>query len=234
VNRSRRDAPQGRSPAGFYALLAALALAGIAILVYLVRRPRDVSIPANVAVLAEDTAGFRGYVLGSDSALVEVTEYADYQCPACQNFAMVQWPSVRRSLIETGRLRWRFRDFPLDEIHRHARLAAHAAACAAEQDKYWEVQERIFETHGQWSGAASAGPVFRSAASSLGLDLDRYDGCMESARYAARIEASRQEGIKLGVPSTPTFLIDGRLYPGAISSDSIAALVRNLGENAGS
>ena len=96
-----------------------------------------VSIPANVTVQVADTSGFRGYVKGSADAPVEITEYADYQCPFCQTFATLQMPTIEERLIKTGRLRWRYRDFPLQQ-HPFARLAAHSAACADEQGKYWE------------------------------------------------------------------------------------------------
>src|SRR5262245_38908051 len=84
------------TPGGFYALVGALLVIGGGVLVYLARRPKDLSIPAKVTVMAADTAGFRGYVLGSDAAPVEITEYADYQCPACQSFEMLQFDVVKR------------------------------------------------------------------------------------------------------------------------------------------
>ena len=71
---------------GFYAALAGVAVVGIGVLGWMLSRPRTVSIPANVVIQPADTAGFRGYLLGSDSAKVEITEYADYQCPFCQTF----------------------------------------------------------------------------------------------------------------------------------------------------
>lgn len=226
--RVKKPEPSPASgPRRFYALVGGLIVVGGGVLFFLVRRPRDVSIPANVTVLAADTAGFRGYVIGSDSARVEIAEYADYQCPACQHFAMVQFPAVKRTLIDAGLVRWRFRDFPLVQ-HPHARLAAHSAACAGDQGKYWEQQDQIFATHGEWSVASSAGPIFREAARRNGLDLAVYDACMASTKFAGRIQASLEEGTRLGVGSTPTFLIGGRLFPGGMSSDSIAALVTAL------
>ena len=122
-------------PAGmkrFYALFGVVALIGIAALVYLTTRPQTVSIPANVTVQPSDTSGFRGYIKGSPDAPVEITEYADYQCPFCQTFATLQMPTIEERLINTGRLRWRYRDFPLQQ-HPFARLAAHSAACADQQ-----------------------------------------------------------------------------------------------------
>ena len=225
-------APASRGLNRFYLLLGVIAIAGAALLYYLVRRPAAVSIPANVAVLAADTAGFRGYVLGSESAPVEITEYADFECPACGDFASVQFPDVRERLIATGRVRWRFRDFPLSQ-HRNARVAAHAAACANDQGKYWEMHDAIFAGQGQWSLERNAAPTYRRYAGTLGLDQAAFDECMQSARYAGRIQASVEEGVRLGVGSTPTFLIDGRLYPGVMPSDSIRAIVDRLSAPAG-
>jgi protein-disulfide isomerase len=208
----------------FYLVLGAIALAAIAALVYQVKKPKGVSISANVTVLAADTAGFRGYLLGSDSAAVEVSEYADYQCPACESFETLQFPAVREQLIATGKVRWRYRDFPL-EMHRNSRVAAHAAACAEEQGKYWELHRLIYERQIDWAESGNAGKLMSELAGTLGLDRDKFDACMSSAKYAGRIQASLDEGQRVGVGSTPTFLIGGRLYPGAFSSDSIRAFV---------
>lgn len=212
----------------FYLVLGAGALLGAGGLYYLVRGPKNVSIPANVAVLAADTAGFRGYYLGSDSAKIEISEYADYQCPGCQQFESIQFPSVMQQLIQTGQVRWRYRDFPLDEIHAHSRLAAHAAACGDEQGKFWEMKALIYEHQYEWSAMKNATGKFAELAGQAGLDGTKYNGCMQSAKYAGRIQASLDEGMKLGVSSTPSFLIGGRLYLGAMPSDSIKALVQAL------
>lgn len=212
----------------FYIVLGVLALAGVALLAWMASRPASVSIPANVLVQPSDTAGFRGYVLGREDAPVEITEYADYQCPACQSFEVVQFPSVREQLVETGAVRWRYRDFPLDNIHRFARLAAHAAACADAQGRFWEMHDRIYEGQGDWSARGDAAPVFRQYAQEVGLDVAEYGECMESGRYAGRIEASLQEGRAVGVGSTPSFVIGGRIYPGALSSDELRRLADSL------
>jgi protein-disulfide isomerase len=197
------------------------------VLAWLLSRPRSVSVPANVAVRLADTAGFRGYLKGSDTAAVEITEYADYQCPFCQTFATLQMPTIEERLIRTGRLRWRYRDFPLQQ-HQWARLAAHSAACADEQGKYWPQHDRIFEGQGEWAGAGDAGDHFREYARANGLDLGPYDDCMKSGKYAGRIQASYEEGTRLGVGSTPTLLVGDRLYQGRIDSDAIARLVDSL------
>lgn len=211
----------------FYAALIGVVVVGAGALGWMLTRPRTNSIPANVTVQPADTAGFRGYTLGSDSAKVEITEYADYQCPFCQTFDQLQMPTIKQELIDAGRLRWRYRDFPLQQ-HSFSRLSAHSAACADEQGKYWEQHRRIYEGQQEWAEARDAAPIFRRYAQAAGLDLARYDSCMRSAKYAGRIQASYDEGVRVGVSGTPTLLVGGRLYQGRLDSDAIARLVDSL------
>jgi protein-disulfide isomerase len=212
----------------FYRLLGAAAVVGGLVLLWLVWRPATISIPANVTVTAADTAGFHGYPLGPEEAPVEIVEYADYQCPACQDFEMVQFPDVKKQLINTGRVRWVYRDYPLDRPHPFARLAAHSAACADDQGRYWPQHASIYAGQPDWSVERDASGTLRDYAQRNGLDLAKYDECMQSARHAGRIQASYDEGSRLGVGSTPTFLIGGRLYPGRQSSDELRRLVDSL------
>jgi len=212
---------------GFYAALGGVAVVGVGVLGWMLSRPRTASIPANVTVQAADTAGFRGYLLGSDSAKVEITEYADYQCPFCQTFSTLQMPTIKERLIDTGRLRWRYRDFPLQQ-HSFSRLSAHSAACADEQGKYWEQHRKIYEGQADWAESRDAAPIFRRYAEGNGLDLARYDACMQVAKFAGRIQASYDEGVRVGVNATPTLLVGGRLYQGRLDSDAIAHIVDSL------
>jgi protein-disulfide isomerase len=211
----------------FYAVFAVLTLAGLGLLAYLILKPQTASIPANVVVQVSDTSGFRGYLKGSPDAPVEITEFADFQCPFCQTFATLQMPTIDERLIQTGRVRWRYRDFPLQQ-HPFARLAAHSAACADEQGKYWDQHQRIYEGQSEWSEARDAGPIFRNYAKAAGLDLGRYDACMKAGKYAGRIQASYNEGVQVGVTSTPTLLIGNRLYKGRFDSDAIIKMVDSL------
>lgn len=211
----------------FYAVFGAVAVFGLAALAYLTLKPKTVSIPANVTVQPADTSGFRGYLKGSPEAPVEITEFADYQCPFCQTFATLQMPTIEERLINTGRLRWRYRDFPLQQ-HPFARLAAHSAACADEQGKYWEQHRRIYEGQAEWAGVRDAGPLFRQYAQASGVDLGRYDACMKAGKYAGRIQASLDEGLQVGVNSTPTLLVGNRLYRGRFDSDAIIKLVDSV------
>jgi protein-disulfide isomerase len=175
--------------------------------------------------------GFRGYSLGQGSAPVEIVEYVDFECPVCASFATIQMPTIKEQLINTGKVRWRFRDFPLP-IHKYSRFAAHAAQCAGGQGRYFEMQDQLF-THHQWAQTGKdPSNLFRDLAQAAGVDLTAYDACMQAGRFAARIEFSRQEGDQLLVDGTPTFYANGtKLFPNLRrlpNSDDFKALVDSI------
>ena len=211
----------------FYLLLGAVAVVGGAVLWFGSQRTQA-SAPAPGSPLPVAAAdGFKGYTLGSDSAPIEVTEYSDFECPFCAQFASVQMPVVRAQLIATGKVRWRYRDFPLP-LHAYSRYAALAAQCAGEQGKFWEMHDQLFDHH-QWAQTGkNPRSLFRDFAKAVGLDLDKYDACMDGQRYAGRIQASVQEGDARGVKGTPTFFVNGRLYEGRSTSDDFKALADSL------
>jgi protein-disulfide isomerase len=212
----------------FYLVLAGVAVLGAASIGWQMMKRPAVSIPVNVAVVAADTAGFEGYVVGSDSAPVTIIEFADFQCPACEGFDTVQWPEVYASLVATGKVRWIYRDFPLDGAHAHSRLASHAAACAADQGKFWEMKQKLYNYQGLWAFGTGQIDKFRGYAQAVGADVDQWQECMQSARYAGRIQASSEIGNKVGVRFTPSFVIAGRLYDGGMGSDQMRKLVDSV------
>ena len=211
----------------FLLVIGALAVAGAGWVGYKVFGAPD--LPVRAALGARDTTGFQGYAMGSADAPVEIVEYADFQCPSCAGFDQVQFPDFKRRLLDTGKARFVHRDYPLDDIHAHARLAAHAAACADDQGKFWEVKDGLYRRQAEWTFASQRGAygIFGEIVAGAGAARADWEGCMESGRHAARIQASSEEGSRLGVRSTPTFLINGRLYPGG-SSDELVAVVDSL------
>ena len=211
---------------GFYAALIVVCVAGGAWLFYASqhRAARTTAAPAPAPVVTDT---FPGYALGSPTAPVTIAEYSDFECPYCAGFAAVQMPEVRSQLIATGKVHWRFRDFPLPS-HQYSQTAALAAQCAGEQGKFWEMHDQIF-THHEWAqtGKDPSG-LFRDFGKAIGLDLDRYQACVDSRRYAGRIEASRQEGVALGVTGTPTFFLNGVRFQGRPTSDALKAMTDSL------
>lgn len=214
----------------FYQLLGGAALVGVAVFAYILTRKPPVSIPVNAAIQVTDTSGFRGYLLGDPHAPIEVTEYADFECHACQQWTAVQFPSIEERLIKTGKVKWRYRDFPIDGAHRYARIAAHTAACANDQNKYWEVNRQLYSWEPAWAESRNPMTIFRGYATKAGMDLAAFDACMTSGKYAGRIQASQNEGVSNGVGSTPTFLVNGRLYQGnrSLTHDVLKAIYDSL------
>jgi protein-disulfide isomerase len=210
----------------FYWLLGALAVIGGGAIYLAARGGPAATLSWDGPAPAPAADGFNGYVMGSDSAPVEVIEFLDFECPACASFAVIQFPTVREQLIATGRVRWRSRDLPLPG-HKYSRFAAHAAQCAGEQGKYWEMHDQLYTNHSWAQTGRDPSSLFRQLGQAVGVDLGRYDECMKSGRYAGRIEASRQEAERLGASGTPTFFVNGKLVQGNTvpNSDQIKALV---------
>lgn len=210
----------------FYWLLGALALIGGGAIYLAARGGPAASLSWDGPAPAPAADGFNGYVMGSDSAPIEVIEFLDFECPACASFAVIQFPTVREQLIATGRVRWRSRDLPLPG-HKYSRFAAHAAQCAGEQGKYWDMHDQLYQNHSWAQTGRDPSSLFRQLAQAVGVDLGRYDECMKTGRYAGRIEASRQEAERLGASGTPTFFVNGKLVQGNTvpNSDQIKQLV---------
>jgi protein-disulfide isomerase len=221
----------------FYLVLVAVAVVA-GVLMWRASRAGSGDVPASAArepvVVTSADSAFKGFVLGSATAPVEVTEFADFQCPHCGEFANVQFPTIKEQLINTGRLRWRFRDYPLD--FPWSRIAALAGQCVGEQGKFWEMEDLLFQRQSDW-GTSSRNPsgAFRDLARGIGVDLAKYNDCMDSRRYAGRVEASHLEGSALGVTGTPTFFVNGRELDGRryANSDAFKALVDSLAGKGG-
>jgi protein-disulfide isomerase len=212
---------------GFYILLAVVGIGGAAWLVYSAQH-KPAERPASTAPVPVAPSGFKGFTLGSDSAPVHITVYSDYQCPYCASFVTVQMPEVRAQLLNTGKAQLRFREFPL-QSHEYSRVAALAGECAGEQGKFWEMHDQLFFNQAKWvqRGKEPSG-MFRDFAKTIGLDMDRYNACMDSQRYAGRIEESRQEGIALGVDATPKFYFNGVRLNAMPTSDLFKAMVDSI------
>jgi protein-disulfide isomerase len=140
-------------------------------------------------------------VIGAPDAPVTVVEFIDYECPYCQRFAQETFPQLKANYIDTGKVRYVARDFPLRN-HPRARPAAIAAACAGEQGRFWEMHEALLGAAGQLRDAD-----FDRHAERLGLDRARFDACRGEARHEARLTADFQAARALGVGGTPSFLV---------------------------
>lgn len=168
--------------------------------------------PTPVTIAFDDFAAEQG----DAEAPVTIVEYTDYQCPYCQRHAAETLPQIVSQMIETGRVHYVIKDFPLDNLHPQARAAAVAARCAGEQDAYWPMHEALFARQSEWAvDDATARDVFVSMANEFSLDADAFTSCLESGQYDDVIQANQDEGLSLGVTGTPSFFINGFPVSGA-------------------
>lgn len=162
--------------------------------------PPPIKAPETMSVAGEP---FRGE---SDASLA-IIEYADFECPFCRRFEHDTYPQIRAAYIETGKVKYFYRDMPLP-FHEHSMPAARAARCAAEQGKLWEMHDSLFDD----PASLNTGDIDARAAK-LGIDTAKLDTCMSSARFADVIQRSMTEASGMQISGTPTFLI-GTLGPG--------------------
>ncbi len=143
---------------------------------------------------------------GPAAAPVEIVEFSDFQCPYC----LRAHPTVDQVLSAYGdRVRFVYRHYPLPG-HPNARPAAEAAECAAEQGKFWPYHDKLFATQSKLSDAD-----LKQDAVDLGMDGGKFNACVDSHKYAAKVETDLRAGQEAGVDGTPAFFINGRLISGA-------------------
>ena len=163
----------------------------------------------------------RDHSQGAATAAVTLVQYGDYECPYTRRSTTI----VRAIQQQLGdKLRFVFRNFPLTEIHPHALHAAFAAEAAAAQDKFWQMHDYIFHHQHTLEDADLA-----HFAEAVGLDMQQFARDMEERPYISRIEEDLQSGIRSGVRGTPTFFINGVLYPGSWEQEALLAALEEAG-----
>ncbi|MEO5567637.1 MAG: thioredoxin domain-containing protein, partial [Gemmatimonadaceae bacterium] len=158
----------------------------------------------------------QGYVMGSPTAPVELIEFGDFECPGCGQFAEFTEPEIREQYVNTGKIRFRFIDFPLSN-HQNTLNASNAAACADEQGKFWEMHDMIFGTQHEWNTQASRDPDkhFKAISTRIpGLDASKFNECLGSRRMLSQVQSHLKIATDRGVGSTPTFQIGSRQFTG--------------------
>lgn len=226
-NRKRNVVKKANArPATFYYVLGAIALIGASILGYTMLRKPAAVVGTEVKFDPATSGPAQGYTIGKADAPVQIIEFADFECPGCGQFALVTEPDVRRRIIEPGLASFTFYDFPLPQ-HKNGKPAHLAAACANDQNKFWEMHDRLFNTQDQWNTQATDNPkpFFEKYASDIGVNMKVWEECYDSKKHEARILANINEGERRQVGSTPTFFIGTKKYPGAIPYDMIKAIV---------
>ena len=148
-------------------------------------------------------------VKGDKDAPVTIVEFSDYECPFCTKFYEQSLQLIEKNYIDTGKVKFIYRDFPLS-FHQNAQKAAEAAECAGEQDKYFEMHDLLFE-----KGVSGGVNAFKQYAKDIGLNTKKFDQCLDSGAMAQEVKDDFAAGQQLGVSGTPAFFINGKLVSGA-------------------
>ena len=143
---------------------------------------------------------------GNEQAAIKLVEYGDYQCPHCGT----AYPIIKEIQSTFGdQILFVFRNFPLQESHRYANIAAQAAEAAGKQGKFWEMHDAIFENQQQLNEE-----LIEHLAEKLGLNMEEFEEDMNSEEISTKVEDDFESGVRSGVNGTPSFFINGEKFDG--------------------
>ena len=232
----------------FLIALALIAVAGVGIIIWSQNGASPVASSSNEAVktvsyttqgqaqtvtltkIAGDAFAGSRFVLGMADAPVTVVEFADYQCPACGDFATTTAAQFKSEFVDSGKVKLAFRDFPLSQ-HKNAPLAALAASCANAEKRWEAMHDILFRSQSQWS--ESPPDAFKARlidyAQQIGLDSNAFQTCLSSNQFAAVIQKDMDAGAAAGLEATPTFVINGYRLSGALPIEGFRAVLLQFG-----
>jgi protein-disulfide isomerase len=153
---------------------------------------------------------------GDGKAKVAVIEFSDYQCPFCSRYTKDVLPQIRTEYVDTGKIKYVFRDMPLN-FHKQAFKAAEAAHCAGAQGKFWEMHDALFQNQ-----SALAPEQLTTHAKGVGVDDTQFQQCLDSGQFAADINKDIADAGAAGITGTPSFLV------GVIQPDGRVKVVKKL------
>lgn len=168
----------------------------------------------SVRALTAEVAGMRQSAIldvegaparGAEDAIVTLVEFSDYECPFCLKHFQETAPRLDADYIQTGKIRYVFRDFPIDELHPEAIRAHEAAQCAREQGRFWEMHNILFTGPNSHSSEA-----LHDRAREAGLAIDAFTSCLASGRTTDGIRASAATAAGFGANGTPAFFLGFR------------------------
>ena len=205
-----------------------LGLAGLAVIILIAvgLLSRQSSQPSTAAIVGEVPA--HGKVLGDPNAPVEVWDFSDFHCPHCRHFTEGTEKKLIETYVKTGKVRFVYKHF----IVINSWEAANASECAAEQGKFWEYHDYLFQR--QETDAPFTKDELKRYARDLGLDTAQFDKCVDSGKYMNVVQKEMDEGRRLGVRGTPSIFVNGKFIPrGALWPDLQSAIEQALQEAGG-
>jgi len=152
--------------------------------------------------------------LGPADARLTIVEFSDYQCLYCKKYFTESFPLLKKDYIDTGKVKYVVRDFPVNE-HPQALLAAEAADCAGAQNKFREMHDLLFSAQDSWSFQNNAAETFKAFAIRLNLDVNKFSSCLDSSDYEQEIAKDVSDGNLYKIAFTPTIFVGDKKIVGA-------------------
>jgi len=199
--REERDQKEPKKRMALWLGVIILVIAVIVGMVLIVKNTKGTETSGSANVLDSITSS--DWIDGNKNASTTLTEYGDFQCPACGAY----YPLVKEIKSEfKDKVRFVFRHFPLPQ-HPNAIPAALAAEAAGAQEKFFEMHDMLYENQDAWADKPNPQDIFVAYAQKLGLNIDQFKKDVQSTDLLAKINASEDQGVKFGVDSTPTFYL---------------------------
>ncbi len=186
---------------------AVVVLAGVIVLTN--QSQQQVSKPAEAATDLPAEYIARN-VKGAADAAVVVTEFSDFECPYCKTFAQTTQRQLEDEYVKTGQVRFEYKHFPLPQHNPSATFAALAAECAADQGKFWEMQQYLFQEAGKQGTNTFTQTRLKAMAEALELNTGDFNQCLSNQEHAKTVQDNIREGQQLVVTGTPTIYVNGK------------------------
>ena len=213
-------------------VLVSVAAVVIAIAVIVFGRPPETTPGAELITppTSYPAALVDGETVGAADAPVSLELYSDFQCPACRQFVIEQMPRLVSEFVQPGTLRITARDIDIlgtGSPSESLELAA-GAACAAEQDRYWQFHDFIFWNQGRENRGDHDSAFIKRVADASGVDRVAWDTCFARPDARTPTTSRTSAALGLGINSTPTLVVNGQPFAGVPNYDQLAALIRQL------
>jgi len=186
--------------------------------------PAEANLPAgDLSAELAQPAPDGDMAIGSDKAPVTIIEYASMTCPHCAHFSDTTFPELKRRYIDTGKVRFIFREFPLDKLAAAGFMLARCASKDGGGERYMAVVETLFAKQQEWAVPDNPVPPLKNIAKQFGFTEESFNACLTNQNIMNGIEAVRDHAAaKLGVNSTPTFFVNGKKVTGDVTIETLA------------
>lgn len=186
--------------------------------------PREVIANPTLAEVMQPASGLPEMSLGRADAKVTIIKYASMTCPFCRQFQIEGFPELKRQYIDTGKVRFILREFP---IGFQSGLATIATRCVPE-GRYFQAYDRLMRQQNQWvSQDVRPEPIVKVMAD-MGLTAEKLEACRQDKALVASLDAVKQRGRLLGIVGTPNYFINGRLYKHTLTFNDMRAIIDPL------